>query len=109
MNIEDFDAAFDAIVRHGAVDLWAMTDDARDHCKFLGDDIDPAELQRFTEYPKWRLMPVQEICGFSIFSGADRLVRIAEQIIVAHLGLTWQPLKKGEHPSIGGRKAPSDD
>ena len=62
-----------------------MSEDARRHCAFLG--IEPSELQRFTAYPGWRLSPAQEICGFSIFSGADRLVALAERIILDHFGL----------------------
>jgi len=85
LSANNFDIEFDALTRMGAVDLWAMSDEARKHCAFLG--VDPSVLQRFTAYPGWRLSPVQEICGFSIYEGADRLISLAERIILHHLGL----------------------
>jgi hypothetical protein len=85
MTSKKFDFAFDALTRKGTIELWAMSEDARRHCAFLG--IEPSVLQPFTAYPGWRLSPAQEICGFSIFSGADRLVALAEHIIPVHFHL----------------------
>jgi len=82
---EDFDALFDAEVRKGAVDAWAQSDDARRHCEFLR--LDQKTLIRHTLYPGGRFSPAREITGFSIYSGTDRLVAIAEGAILLHLGL----------------------
>lgn len=81
-----FDDEFDSEVRKGALDVWAMTAEARVHCAAVG--VNPDHLLRFTRYPDWSVMPVQEIAGLSIYSGADRLIRIAENILLAHYGLS---------------------
>jgi hypothetical protein len=83
MSADEFDRQFDSETRKGAIDLWAMSEQAREHCRVLG--VDPSILQRFTEYPGWRRSPAQEICGCTIFSGADRLISLAEKIILNHL------------------------
>ncbi|MFO1116980.1 MAG: hypothetical protein U1E28_14965 [Beijerinckiaceae bacterium] len=88
-SAERFDEIFDREVRKGGLDLWAMTPEARNHCAFLG--IDPALLQRFTRYPNWAVMPTHEIVGFSIYSGADRLIRIAENAVLELLGMEPTP------------------
>jgi hypothetical protein len=85
MDGEEFDQAFDIETRKAAVDLWSMTDDTRKHCAILG--VDPTLLQRFTAYPGWRRSPAQEICCVTIFCGADRLISLAEQVILRHLAL----------------------
>ena len=108
MTATVFDSAFDAQVRLGAMDLWAMTEVGMNHCRFL--NVDPNDLQRFTAYPRWRIMPVQEIVGFSIFSSVDRLIRIAEQIIVKAVGLEWTALNRNiASASAKAKKAPRRD
>ena len=82
MSPEAFDAAFDAEVSKGAIHEWAMTPDAARHCGYLG--VSPATLIRYTVYPGWRLSPALELAGFSIFTGADRIVSLAERIILEH-------------------------
>lgn len=83
MTAEEFDRAFDLETRKGALDLWSLSDDARKHCAILG--VDPAIMQRFTEYPGWRRSPAAEICGVTIYTGADRVIALAEAIILRHL------------------------
>lgn len=83
-----FDKAFDAEARKGALDAWLMTQAGRDHCAAIGFDF--ALAQRFTCYAggsSTRLSPAAEICGFSIWGGADRLSALAETIILRHLRL----------------------
>ena len=89
LTAQAFDEAFDASVRLGAADVWSMTPERRRHCEARG--VSPGLLRRFTSYPGWRRSPCVELCGFSIYSGADRLVALSEQIVVKHLGLTWTP------------------
>ena len=89
MTTEEFDVAFDAETRKGALDRWALTPEGRNHCATLG--IDPAVMRRLTEYPggeSSRLSPAGEICGFSCRgTGPDRVIAIAEAIILRKLGL----------------------
>lgn len=87
MSTDSFDDPFDREVRKGALDTWAMTPEARAHCTAVG--ALPDSLMRFTRYPDWSTMPVEEIAGFSIYTGADRLIRIAEKIVLQHLGLSY--------------------
>ncbi|GHE71633.1 hypothetical protein GCM10019059_34150 [Camelimonas fluminis] len=49
MSPGDFERAFDAETRKGAIDLWAMSPEGRDHCATLG--LDSSVLRRLTEYP----------------------------------------------------------
>lgn len=88
MTVEQFDAEFDRALEPGAIDLWATTEAAQRHCASRG--IDPQELQSATRYPGLKLAPAREIYAFSIFSGTDRLVAIAEQIIARFLGVEWR-------------------
>jgi hypothetical protein len=86
---EDFDRLFDAEVAKGSVHRWLMTEEGRNHAATL--KVDPAIGQRFTAIPggdKSKLSPATEICVFCTkFSGPDRLIAIAETIILRHLGL----------------------
>jgi hypothetical protein len=88
MDPKKFDELFDAETRKGALNTWVMTQEGRDHCGFLG--VDPAIGQRFSPYrgaDQSRISPANEICGFSINSGADRIIAIAEKIILEAIGL----------------------
>ena len=85
---EDFDRLFDAETRKGWIAEWVATEEGRDHCALVG--VEPNRFQRFTAYPGGtvsKLCHAAEICSFSIYGGAGRLVAIAEQIILRHLGL----------------------
>lgn len=85
---ENFDRLFDAETRKGWIAEWVATEEGRDHCALVG--VAPARYQRFTLYPGGttpRLSHAAEIAAFSIYEGASRLVAIAEQIILRHLGL----------------------
>jgi hypothetical protein len=81
----EFDRLIDREIRKGAFDLWSMTAEGRQHCAALG--VNPRKLIRFTEYPGWRRIPAVELVAFSIYSGADRLISLAERVILEHLGL----------------------
>lgn len=86
---EEFDRRFDAEARHGALDRWLLSPTGRDHVAALG--VDPALGQRLTAYPgglQPRLSPAEEIMIFSCcYSGPDRAIAIAENILLQHLGL----------------------
>ena len=88
MTPEEFDEAFDAFVRLGALDRWAATEAAQAHCRARG--FDPDEMQFATQYPGWTFAPAREICAMTIFEGVDRLAAICEQLIARHLGLEWR-------------------
>jgi hypothetical protein len=90
MEPEAFDEQFDAQTRLGAIDRWAMTPEGSAHCAAVGVARDAA--LRHTEYPGWKRMPAMELVGFSIYSGADRAICIAETIIAAHYGLAREPI-----------------
>ena len=89
MTPEDFDRAFDAEVAKGALDRWLLTDEGRNHAATL--QVDPSVGQRLTAYragDKSKLSPATEIGVFCTkFSGPDRLIAIAENIILRHLRL----------------------
>jgi hypothetical protein len=82
---EEFDALFDAQTRIGAIDRWAMTPEGSAHCAAVGVARDT--LIRFTEYPAWKRMPVQELVGATIYAGADRAIAVVESVIAGHYGL----------------------
>ena len=88
MSSREFDRAFDAEVRKGALDLWVRSREGQRHCAALG--VDPAIAQRFTPYPfgaAARRSPVTEIVSFRKHCDPDRLVAIAERVILQHMGL----------------------
>jgi hypothetical protein len=89
LSPEIFDLAFDAEVAKGALDRWLMTEEGLNHAATL--KVDPAIGQRLTAIPggdKPKLSPATEIVVFCTkFSGPDRLIAIAETIILKHLGL----------------------
>jgi len=83
-----FDAAFDFEIRKGAVDRFVATPAGTAHCQALG--VNPAIAMRGTPYPMGasaRHSPCAEIAVFRIREDSDRLVTIAERVVLKHLGL----------------------
>jgi hypothetical protein len=83
-----FDAAFDFEIRKGAVDRFVSTAEGIAHCQALG--VNPAVAMRGTPYPlgaSARHSPCAEIAVFRIREDSDRLVTIAERVVLRHLGL----------------------
>ena len=83
-----FDAAFDHEIRKGAVDRFVATPEGIAHCQALG--VNPAVAMRGTPYPMGasaRHSPCAEIAVFRIREDSDRLVTIAERVVLRHLGL----------------------
>ncbi len=89
LSPEDFDIAFDAEVAKGALDRWLMSEEGRNHAAML--KVDPSIGLRLTAIPggdKPKLSPATEIVVFCTkISGPDRLIAIAESIILRHLRL----------------------
>jgi hypothetical protein len=88
MTVEKFDELFDKEVAKGALHTWVMTQAGLDHCHFLG--VDPAVGQRMTRFmagEQSRISPANEIVGFSLHSGADRMIAIVERILLEAVGL----------------------
>lgn len=88
MSAEKFDELFDKEVKKGALNIFVMTQAGRDHCLFLG--VDPSVGQRSTRFlagDQSEISPANEICCFSIFQGADRIIAIAENILLKAVGL----------------------
>ncbi|MDP9025708.1 MAG: hypothetical protein M3N13_10085, partial [Candidatus Eremiobacteraeota bacterium] len=88
MSSQEFDRLIDAEIRKAALDLWVMTPEGHRHCSFLG--VDPSVALRMTPYPYGahsRNSPARELCAFRIHHDPDRLVALAELIILRHLGL----------------------
>lgn len=83
-----FDAAFDFEIRKGAIDRFVATPEGIAHCEALG--VNPAVAKRGTPYPlgaSARHSPCAEIAVFRIREDSDRLVTIAERVVLKHLGL----------------------
>ena len=83
-----FDAAFDYEIRKGAVDRFVATPEGIAHCQALG--VNPAIAMRGTPYPMGasaRHSPCAEIAVFRIREDSDRLVTIAERVVLRFLGL----------------------
>jgi hypothetical protein len=88
MTVEKFDELFDKEVAKGALNAWVMTQEGRDHCAFLG--VNPTIGQRLTRFiagGQSRISPANEIAGFSIHTGADRMIAIVEKILLEFVGL----------------------
>ena len=87
LSKDDFDDAFDRLVRKGALWPWADTPDVRRHCWNRG--VDPFRAYRGTladNPPK----AAREICVVSLGAQSrdvDRLIAIAEHVVAKHLGL----------------------
>jgi hypothetical protein len=87
LSKDDFDNAFDRLVRKGALWPWADTPDVRRHCRDRG--VDPFRAYRGTlaDNPP---EAAREICVVSLGAQArdvDRLIAIAEHVVAKHLGL----------------------
>ena len=88
MTPAQFDHEFDEAVRAAAIDEWVMSREGRDHCIFRG--VEPAFAIRMTPYRHGgaaRNSPARELACFRPKSDGNRLVAIAEIIILKHLGL----------------------
>ena len=88
LGIREFEAAYDAEVSLGSLAKWINTPDGLRHCAELG--LDPTHASRFTSYgygTAKRISEAREICIFRQKAGLNRLVEIAERIILRHLGI----------------------
>ena len=88
MTPAQFDHEFDEAVRVAAIDEWVMSREGRDHCIFRG--VEPAFAIRMTPYRHGgaaRNSPARELACFRPKQDGNRLVAIAEIIILKHLGL----------------------
>jgi hypothetical protein len=88
MTAAMFDEEFDREIRKGALDRFVLTPEGIAHCQALG--VDPAIAMRATPYPMGaaaRHNPCLEIAVFRIREDSDRLVSIAERVVLRHLGL----------------------
>ncbi len=88
MTTAMFDDAFDREIRKGALDRFVATPEGAAHCRALG--VAPAIATRATPYPLGaspRHSPCVEIAVFRIREDCDRLVSIAERVVLRHLGL----------------------
>jgi hypothetical protein len=86
MSKETFDKAYDAEVRHAAIDLWIATDDGRLAC--AGRGVNPEIFKRFTEYgydSMPRISEARELVVFRLDRDVDRLIEIVETLILRHL------------------------
>jgi len=88
MTDAKFDAAFDYEIRKAAVDRFVATPEGIAHCQALG--VNPAIAMRGTPYPMGasaRHSPCAEIAVLRIREDSNRLVTIAERVVLKHLGL----------------------
>jgi len=88
MTEKAFDLAFDFEVQKGALNEWIVTPDGQRHCARLG--VKSTIAQRYTPYRLGgaiRHLRAKEIVSFRRNRDADRLVTIAENVILKHLGL----------------------
>ncbi len=83
-----FDDLWDAQTRLAAIDRWAETEEGLRHFGLLG--VDPAVARRKTIYrfdTSKRVSAVHELCCFRLSQDPDRLIAVAEKIILRALGL----------------------
>lgn len=88
MTADAFDVLWDAATRHAALDRWASTRYGASHFAKIG--CDPAIAKRRTVYPydtKSRISRATEICTYRLSQDADRLIAVAEALILEALGL----------------------
>ena len=97
LSEDDFDDAFDRLVRKGALWPWANSPAVRRHCSDRG--VDPFRAYRGTladNPPK----AARQICVVSLGGQSrdvDRLIAIAEHVVAKHLGLITD--RESERPS----------
>jgi hypothetical protein len=88
MTANQFDEIWDAMTRHAAIDRWAGTRAGIAHFAKIG--VEPAIAKRRTVYEydtQSRVSCVREICAYRLSQDADRLIALAESIILQFLGL----------------------
>ena len=88
MSAAEFDLAFDAEVRKASIADWVATPEGRRHCAARG--VDPALACRATPYPYGdvtRHSHALEIIVFRTRDDVDRLINLAERIVLKKLGL----------------------
>lgn len=88
MSPEDFDERFDRRVASACLADWSLSAPGLAYGELMGLDLQ--RFRRHTPYASGdvaRLSPAREICLFSIFDDGDRLVQIAEEVVLEHLGL----------------------
>lgn len=88
MSPEEFDERFDRRVASACLADWSLSAPGLAYGELLGLDLQ--RFRRHTPYASGdvaRLSPAREICLFSIFDDGDRLVQIAEEVVLEHLGL----------------------
>jgi hypothetical protein len=88
MSWQAFDKAYDAEVSHAAIDQWIDTEDGRRLCAKHG--VNPDTFNRFTMYGydlTPRISKAKELTVFRLDRDVDKLIEIAEKIILRHLGL----------------------
>jgi len=88
MSAAEFDLAFDAEVRKASIADWVATPEGRHHCAARG--VDPALARRATPYPYGdvtRHSPALEIVVFRTRYDVDRLINLAERIVLKKLGV----------------------
>lgn len=87
LSVREFDKRLHHRMRNAALNPWLASADGRAHCAMLG--ITPTECQRATAYTFGEVVRVSEAQEFYFFRpksrDADRLLRIAEAIIHAHV------------------------
>ncbi len=88
MSPEEFDERFDRRVASACLADWSLSAPGLAYGELMGLDLQ--RFRRHTPYASGdvaRLSPAREICLFSIFDDGDRLVQIAEEVVLEHLGL----------------------
>lgn len=89
MASDDFDERFDRRVASACLADWSRSAPGLAYGELMGLDLQ--RFRRHTPYASGdvaRLSPAREICLFSAFDDGDRLVQIAEDVILEHLGLS---------------------
>ncbi len=87
LSVREFDKRLHHRMRNAALNPWLASADGRAHCAMLG--LAPAECRRATCYFFGEVVRVSDAQEFYFFRpksrDADRLLRIAEDIIHAHV------------------------
>lgn len=88
MDEAEFDALWDEETCLAAIDVWSRTEAGKSQLAKIG--VDPAKAQRRTVYhidTKPRVSATRELCVYRLSQDTDRLIEIAERIILRALGL----------------------
>ena len=88
MSAAAFDDSFDIRVGRACLADWIESEAGVNYCQLMG--LDRARFCRYTAYEAggaMRLSPARELSVFSIFQDTDRLIQIAEDILLEHYGL----------------------